>query len=273
MKLTAPRDGPLVRRHALLTRLTHWVWAASLFFLLLSGLQIFMARPDLYIGLQSGFGFDNTVFSIGAGTRDGQLVGVTRLFDSTFDTTGWLGVVEYRGQLQPKTFPGWMTIPSYRDLATGRVVHFFFAWVLVGTLLVWLAGSLLNRHLQRDLLPRGRDARRLGRDIADHARLRLHHGRSYGPLQKLSYLGVLFVLLPLMVATGLTMSPGFNAYAPWMLDLFGGRQTARTIHFVGMLLLVAFVLVHILMVLLAGPLNELRSMTTGWMRVDKEERP
>lgn len=271
MKLTAPRDGPIVRRHALTTRLTHWLWALCLFFLLLSGLQIFMARPDLYIGQQSGFSFDNTVLSVGAAYQDGQLVGITRLFGSTFDTTGWLGAIERAGTLQPQTFPSWMTVPSYRDLATGRIVHFFFAWLLVGTLLVWLLGSLFNRHLSRDILPRGRDMAGLGRDVADHARLRLHHRRTYGPLQKLSYFGVLFVALPLMIATGLTMSPGINAYAPWMLDLFGGRQTARTIHFVVMLLLVLFVVVHVAMVLLAGPINELRSMTTGRMRIDREE--
>ncbi len=271
MKLTAERDGPLVRRHALTTRLTHWLWVICLFFLLLSGLQIFMARPDLYVGQQSGFAFDNTILSIGAGMRDGELVGLTRVFGSTFETTGWLGAIERGGALQPQTFPSWLTVPSYRDLATGRVVHFFFAWILVGTLLVWLLGSLFNRHLSRDLLPGGRDAAGLPRDIADHARLRLHHRRTYGPLQKLSYFAVLFVALPLMIATGLTMSPGINAYAPWMLDLFGGRQTARTIHFAIMLLLVAFVVVHIVMVLLAGPFNELRSMVTGWMRVDREE--
>ncbi len=271
MKLTAQRDGPLVRRHALTTRLTHWLWVICLFFLLLSGLQIFMARPDLYIGQQSGFAFDNSILSIGAGYQNGELVGVTRLFGSSFDTTGWLGAIGNAGTLQPQTFPSWLTVPSYRDLATGRVVHFFFAWVLVGTLLLWLIGSLINRHLSRDILPRGRDVSALPRDMADHARLRLHHRRTYGPLQKLSYFGVLFVALPLMIATGLTMSPGMNAWAPWTLDLFGGRQTARTIHFTVMLLLVLFVAVHIAMVLLAGPFNELRSMVTGRMRVDREE--
>ncbi len=89
----------------------------------------------------------------------------------SIDTTGALGVIEdENGDFRPQTFPGWMTIPSYRDLATGRVVHFFFAWALVGTLLVWLVGSLLNRHLTREILPRGRDWAALPRDIADHAR-------------------------------------------------------------------------------------------------------
>jgi thiosulfate reductase cytochrome b subunit len=96
--------------------------------------------------------------------------------------------------------------------------------------------------------------------------LRFKHGRHYGPLQKLAYFGVFFILFPLIVATGLTMSPGMDAAWPWLLDLFGGRQTARTIHFITMALLVAFFIVHIVMVLAAGPVNELRSMITGWYR-------
>jgi len=116
------------------------------------------------------------------------------------------------------------------------------------------------------MVPRAADIRAIPRDVAGHARLRLSHGRSYGPLQKLSYFVVLFILFPLIITTGLTMSPGINAAAPWMLDLFGGRQTARTIHFVVMVLLVTFFVIHIVMVLAAGPFNELRSMITGWYR-------
>jgi thiosulfate reductase cytochrome b subunit len=271
MRLSAPRNGPLIYRQALSTRLTHWAWAICLFFLLLSGLQIFMARPDLYIGRQSGFEFDNSFLSIGAAYVDGSMRGITDLFGWRFDTTGWLGAIWSGDNIEAKTFPGWMTIPSYRDLATGRIVHFFFAWILVATLLVWFAASLLNRHLTRDIVPGASDLGGLGKDLADHARLQLHHRRRYGPLQKLSYFGVLFVALPLMIATGLTMSPGFNAFAPWTLELFGGRQTARTIHFLTMLALVLFFVVHIAMVVLAGPFNELRSMISGWMRIEPEE--
>lgn len=272
MAKEAKERGPLVYRQALSTRLTHWVWVVSLFFLLLSGLQIFQAHPRLYVGQESGFAYDNSVFAIGA-LRDGagRLSGFTEVFGSRFDTTGWLGAVEQNGQWQAKSFPGWMTVPSYRDLASGRIVHFFFAWILVTALLVWLLSSLLNRHLTRDLLPRGSDLKGIGADIADHARLRIHNRRRYGPLQKLSYALVMLVLLPLMVLSGLTMSPGMNAFAPWMVDLFGGRQSARTVHFVVMLFLLCFVVVHVAMVLLAGPLNEMRSMITGWFRIDADE--
>ena len=261
----------LVYRQRFATRLTHWIWAVCLFFMLLSGLQIFMARPDLYIGQQSGFGFDNTILSIGARQVGGEARGVTTVFGHAFDTTGWLGLVPQGGQLAAKTFPGWLTIPGYRDLATGRVVHFFFAWVLVATLFVWLLASLLNGHL-RELVPTPGDLKRLPRDVAEHLRLRFHHGRSYNVLQKLSYAAVLFIALPLTVLTGLTMSPGVVADLPFLLALFGGRQTARTIHFALMLALVLFFVVHVLMVVLAGPINELRSMITGWYRTQPEKR-
>ena len=147
-------------------------------------------------------------------------------------------------------------------------MHFFFAWMLSGTLLVWLAASLINGHLRRDLAPRIDDLRRLPRDIADHAKLKFHHSRDYNTLQKLAYGGVLFVLLPLMILTGLAMSPTMDAVIPFLADMLGGRQTARTIHFAVMLLLVGFFIIHILMILAAGPFNELRSIITGWYRTD-----
>ncbi|TNC61956.1 cytochrome b/b6 domain-containing protein [Rubellimicrobium roseum] len=271
--------GPLVYRQNVWTRLTHWIWAVALFLLLLSGLQIFNAHPALYIGEQSGFAFDNAVLVIGAepheagpleprGEPPPPAVGTVTLFGQRFEATGLLG---WSGG-EARAFPSWATIPSYQDLATGRVVHLFFAWVLVATLLLWLLASTLNGHL-REVIPGWRDLRALSGDIADHARLRLHYRRRYSVLQKLSYFGVLFLLLPGMVLTGLCMSPSFNAAAPWLLDVFGGRQTARTLHFVEMVLLVLFVVVHILMALLAGPLNELRSIVTGWYRLSPGEDP
>ena len=221
--------GPLIYRQRRVTRLTHWLWAICLFFLLFSGLQIFNAHPVLQIGQESGFDYDNAI--------------------AAFEV------------------PGALTMPSGRSLATGRVIHFFFAWGLVATLVVWLVASLLNGHI-RVLIPTLADVRALPRDVMDHIRLRFHHSREYSVLQKLAYGGVLFVVLPGLVATGLTMSPGFNAVAPWLLDLFGGRQTARTLHFGLMLALVLFFVVHMAMILLAGPLNEIRSIVTGWYRTD-----
>ena len=256
--------GPLVYRQRLLTRITHWVWAVSLFFLLLTGLQIFNAFPSLHIGAESGFDYDNAILKIAAREVDGELQGVTQVFGTSFDTTGVLGV----SNGEARAFPAALTIPSTTSLATGRVIHFFFAWVLVITLVVWLVASALNGHL-RQLVPTWADLRALPRDLADHARLRFHHTRDYGVLQKLAYASVLFVALPLMILTGLSMSPGFNAAAPWLLDLFQGRQTARTVHFLTMLALIGFFAVHMAMILLAGPLNEMRSILTGWYRTDE----
>jgi len=260
-------NGPLIYRQRLWTRATHWVWAIALFFLLLSGLQIFNAHPTLYIGQESGFDYDNAILSLGAVQNGEALKGVTTLGGWQFDTTGVLGVSDdtVRG------FPAWATIPSYQSLALGRTVHFFFAWLLVGTLIVWAVASLINGHF-RDLIPTGQDLRDLPRDMANHARLRFHHHAKYNVVQKLAYASVLFVALPLMIATGLAMSPNFNATAPWLLDLFGGRQTARTIHFVMMVGLVGFFAIHMLMILAAGPLNELRSIITGWYRIDEGEK-
>lgn len=253
----------LIYRQRLITRLTHWVWAVCLFFLLLTGLQIFNAHPALYIGDQSGFEFDNAILTITARENGESLLGVTTVFGHAFDTTGILGT---SGD-EARAFPAALTIPSNQSLATGRTIHFFFAWVLVGTLTLWLLASVLNGHL-RQLIPTPTDLRALPRDLADHARLRFHHTANYNVLQKLAYAGVLFAALPLMIATGLAMSPSFNATAPWLLDVFQGRQTARTIHFITMLALIAFFFVHMAMILAAGPLNELRSIITGWYRTD-----
>lgn len=269
MSETSPlpaQKGPLIYRQSIWTRVTHWVWAICLFFLLLTGLQIFNAHPALYIGQESGFEYENAILEIGAITTDAGPRGQTTVFGNTFDTTGVLGMSGAAERPTFTAFPGALTIPGYRDLGTGRVVHFFFGWIFVATIFIWFVASFVNGHIRRDIVPRPSDIAGLPRDVVDHATLRFKHGRSYGPLQKLAYFSVFFILFPLIVLTGLTMSPGMDAAWPWLLDIFGGRQTARTIHFVVMLLLVAFFIVHIVMVLAAGPFNELRSMLSGWYR-------
>ena len=265
--VTTGADRPLIYRQSGWTRATHWVWAICLFFLMLTGLQIFNAHPTLNIGLESGFEYDNAVLNIGARQQGDVVTGFTNILGWEFDTTGWLGVQGDKVQ----AFPAALTIPSNRSLATGRVIHFFFAWILVGTLTVWLLASAINGHLRALRIGRA-DLAALPGDIAAHARLKFHHTRDYNVLQKLAYAGVLFVLLPLMILTGLSMSPGFNAIAPWLLEVFGGRQTARTLHFAAMILLLGFFVIHMLMILAAGPINELRSIITGWYRIDPEEK-
>ena len=259
---TAAGPGPaLVRRHSRLVRLTHWINVLCIVVLVMSGLQIFNAHPALYIGQQSHF--DDPVFAMIARNGPDGPVGETSLFGATLNTTGLLGLSTTAGRPEARGFPAWATLPSYRDLATGRRWHFFFAWLFVINGAVYLAAGLLTRHVWRDLVPTVAQLRGIGRSILDHLRLRFDHGRQYNVLQRLAYLAVIFVVLPLIVLTGMTMSPGLNAAFPWLVDLFGGRQTARTLHFVAATAIVLFVLVHVTMVLLSGFWNNMRSMITG----------
>ena len=262
---------PLVYRHRLFTRIWHWINAITVFVMLMSGLMIFNAHPRLYWG-QYGANFDRPWLMIGANAEGGYL----SIGDLTIPTTGVLGRWrDSEGNVQARAFPGWATIPSRYSLSAARRWHLSFAWLLViGGVMYGIAG-LLNRHVTKDLLPRRSELApgHIWHDIKEHARLRFPTGEAalrYNILQKLAYLGVLFVLLPLIVLTGLTMSPGVDAAWPWLLDLFGGRQSARSIHFIAAGCIAAFILVHLLMVLLAGPYNEIRSMITGRYRLPKE---
>ena len=267
-----PPTPGLVYRHTVLTRVTHWINVVCITFLILSGLQIFNAHPALYIGSASNF--DNPVLAMTARRgEDGKPVGETKILGATFNTTGVLGLSTTAGRPEARGFPSWLTVPSYRDLATGRRWHFFFAWLFVINGLVYLIASVLNRHVTRDLIPSWSEVRGIGRSIIDHARLRFSHGRDYNVLQKVTYLGVIFIVLPLMVLTGLTMSPGIDAAVPWLVEVFGGRQTARTIHFICASLIVLFIVVHLVMVLISGVSNNVRSMITGRYRVDSPETP
>ena len=259
-----------VKRHRLSTRVWHWTNAVVLLVMLMSGLMIFNAHPRLYWG-QYGANADPAWLEIGSTETDGYL----RIGALQVTTTGLLGRwTDPHGNVQRRAFPHWATIPSSYSLAVGRRWHLAFAWLLALGLLVYMIVSLLNRHAQRDLAPRLAELRpgALWHDIKQHARLRLPTGEAalrYNVLQKLSYFGVIFILLPVVILTGLTMSPGMDAAWPWLLDLFGGRQSARSIHFIVAFMLVLFFLVHLAMVVLAGPVNEVRSMLTGWYRVPK----
>lgn len=263
-------DAPaqIVKRHRLSTRTWHWVNALTVFVMLMSGLMIFNAHPRLYWG-QYGANADAAWLQIGSDDAGGFLM----LGETRIGTTGLLGQwTDGQGQVQRRAFPGWATIPSTYDLAGARRWHLSFAWVLALGLIVFLIRAFWNRHAQRDLTPGLRELkpRHLWDEIKDHARLRFPKGEAalrYNTLQKLSYFGVIFILLPLIILTGLTMSPGMNAAWGWLLDLFGGRQSARSVHFICAFLLVAFIIVHLAMVVLAGPVNEVRSMITGRYRV------
>ena len=263
--------GPIVHRHRLSTRVWHWLNAVILFVMLMSGLMIFNAHPRLYWG-EAGANADPAWFEIG----DERGRGFLKIGGLTIETTGFLGVwKDADGQTRAHAFPGWATIPSQYNLALSRRWHLTFAWLFAASVALYVVWSVANGHLQRDLLPRAGElgARHLWLDIKRHARLDFPKGaaaRDYNTLQKLSYVVVLLVLLPVMILTGMTMSPALDASLGWLPELFGGRQSARSIHFIAAMALVIFIVVHLVMVTLAGPINEIRSMITGHYRLPKE---
>jgi thiosulfate reductase cytochrome b subunit len=261
----------LIVRHRISTRLWHWVNVVAFFMMVMSGLMIFNAHPRLYWG-KYGANFDYAWLEISNHDHRGFL----RIGPKTFETTGVLGISSDQATSgRPTAFPGWATIPSSYNLADARLWHLFFAWVLALGLAIYLIVSAWNRHLQTDVAPTRDEIKptHVWRDIKDHARLRFPTGEAatrYNVLQKLSYGAVLLVFLPMMVLTGLAMSPGADPWIPWLVDVLGGRQSARSIHFMTMWLLLGFFLIHIAMVFLAGPINEIRSMITGRYAIKPE---
>lgn len=230
--------------------------------------MIFNAHPRLYWG-QYGANADHAWLEIGSTEH----TGFVQAGPIKVGTTGLLGLWTGKdGNMHRNAFPGWITIPSGYSLADARLWHLAFAWVLALSLAAYMLISLKNRHFKRDLTISRAEIRpsNVWHDIKEHARLRFPTGAAalhYNILQKLSYAAVLFVMLPLMILTGLTMSPAMDAGWGWLLDIFGGRQSARSIHFITMAALVGFFVVHIAMVVLAGPINELRSMLSGYYRL------
>lgn len=264
----------LIYRHPFVVRASHWVNVLCLAVLLMSGLQILNAHPAFYIGEDSRFAAP--VASIRAVTAtDGSARGVLRVGSARVETTGVLGVSKGAdGMDENRAFPRWTTIPGYKDLGAGRRWHFFFAWVFAINGALWVAWTVLSGRLA-GLWPSWRQLKGIGHTIVDHALLRFPRGdeaRRYNVLQKLAYIVVLFVLLPLMVETGLAMSPGMDAAFPWLTGVWGGRQTARLVHFVTASGLVGFLVIHLIMVVLAGPIHEMRAILTGWL-VIKPEKP
>ena len=268
-----PRRGSyLYLRHRWPVRLTHWLNVLSLTILLMSGLMIFNAHPSLDWGRQS---YSGTPSFLAIGSRtgtDGKQIGFTRIFGHEFETTGWLGLSSgANGGQSAVAFPSWITIPSHYSLAEARQWHFFFAWLLVLNGIAYLVWSIASRHLRRDLAPTSTDWRGIGASIREHLRFRHPQGeaaRDYNVLQKLAYLAVIFILLPLIVLAGWGMSPWLNSVLPGWVEIFGGRQSARSIHFIVAWLLVAFVAIHVFEVLVSGVWNHLRSMVTGRYRID-----
>lgn len=222
-------ERKLVYRHSWATRVTHWLFFLAFLALVSSGLQIFNAAPFLDAADKTDPG--HRVLQISA-PHDG--VGTTTLFGRTFTTTGWLGwTADGMGGESPRAFPAWITIPSYQDLADGRRWHLFFAWIMV------ICGAV-------------------------YVVFGFSRGRKYKGMQKAAYIVVVFGLAPLIVVSGLALSPAFDAWMPWLPHILGGRQFARLWHFAAMLALIGFFAVHLLRVATTGVFNHLRSMVTGY---------
>ena len=217
-----------MKRHALTTRIWHWINLIVLAILFMSGLNISNAHPRLYWG-DWGFAPEQA----------------------------WLSV---------PTFPGWATIPGYYSLAAARDWHIFAAWPFALMLLFLWVAMLVNGHFWRDIRTHRREWRppAIWRDIVEHLKLNFDHGDGkYNFLQKVAYGLVLGVFLPMMVFTGMAISPGVEGFAPWLVDIFGGRQSARSLHFIFAFAVFGFFLVHVALVLLSGPIGQIRSMITG----------
>lgn len=228
-----------VALHSANVRICHWINVVAGAYLLLSGIHIFLDFPELYWG-HTGYQGHPAFFRL----ADWGL---------SWDEAGELG-----------------------NRMWGRNYHFTFAWVFMINGVAYAGWNLARGHFWRNLLP-GRaelTSAHLRGEIGEHLRWpRRSHAstRSYGTLQKLSYLLLIFVYVPIMFLTGIAQSPGITAALPGLLDMFGGRQTARTLHTFGTVLLVLFVLVHVLEVAAAGAVNRVRSMITGNLRVPEGE--
>ena len=217
-----------MKRHALSTRLWHWLNLLCVVVLFMSGLTISNAHRRLYWG---DWGFEAS--------------------------QAWLMV--------PR-FPDWMTIPGYYSLAVARDWHILMAWPFaLGLLFMWIA-MMVNRHFKRDIVTRRREWRpsAIWRDVVEHLKLNFdHHEGKYNFLQKLAYGLVLGVFLPMMIFTGISISPGMEPTFGWLVDLLGGRQSARSLHFSFAFAIAGFFIVHVLLVILSGPIRQMRDMITG----------
>ncbi|MCA1957684.1 MAG: cytochrome b/b6 domain-containing protein [Nitrospira sp.] len=257
-----------VYRHRLPVLISHWLNVPILVILIMSGLQIFNAHPALYWGDRSDR--ERALLAIRSlHTETGEVKGVTTVLGVELDTTGVLGYSDG----SRRAFPAWATIPSAKWLAMGRQWHLLFAWLFVINGVLFFCYALFSRHVTRDLVPTGRDLRAVGRTIGDHLRLRHPGGddaKRYNVLQQLAYLVVLFGMAPVIVLTGLAMSPTIDAALPWLPTVFGGRQGARTIHFLACFSFVGFIVIHVIEVIFTGLINNLRSMITGWFVVKHE---
>jgi Ni/Fe-hydrogenase b-type cytochrome subunit len=253
----------LFYRHNRITRLTHWIDALALMILFMSGLMIFNAHPHLYWGSTSAP--ERAFFSIGAANEDSDFRGYVQLYGQRLDTTGLLGVQQGALGPTPRAFPSWLTVPGYYSLASGRRWHFFFGWLFALNGLLYVVYNLAVGHMRKFFFTFD-DAKRVPAMIAYYLRLQKNSPQEgeYNPLQKMAYTSVFVILTPLVLLSGMAMSPQLNVAFNWLPAVFGGRQSARTIHFILAFGFLFFTFGHVFMVLTQGVLNNMRSMITGW---------
>lgn len=275
--LVSPAAPPprRVQRHAGVVRITHWLNALAIVMLIPTGLNILGAHPRLYWGdAGSAEQRGRQWLEIGASGPARAPRGWIDVGGQRIDTTGFLGVsAAPSGRPSVVAFPHWATLPGRRDLATARSLHFLFAWVLILNGLVWLGHGLVSGRIAREILPtRAQLApRHLWHDVVEHLRLRFPTGQatlSYQVLQRLAYAGVTLVLIPVAILTGMAMSPGLDAALPFLDTLWGGRQSARSVHFIAMAAIAGFLALHLLLVLVSGPIRQLGAMITGRVAVE-----
>ena len=264
----------LAYRHNRITRATHWINMLALAILIMSGFQIFNAHPHLYWGSSSEP--EKAFLSIAAAGGEDDIRGYVKIYGWQVNSTGVLGVQQTAMGPAPRAFPSWLTIPSYFWLAGGRRWHFFFGWVFVLNGLLYFFFNFVNGHMRKFLFT-PRDAARVPAMILYYLHLRRESPQDgeYNPLQKMAYTSVFLLLTPLVLLSGMAMAPQLNVAFHWLPALFGGRQSARSIHFFLAFAFVSFSFGHVLMVLTTGVVNNMRSMITGWYKekVTVHEKP
>ena len=255
----------LVYRHNRVTRAAHWINAVALMVLFMSGLMIFNAYPHLHWGSKAEP--EEAFFSIYASDNTGEIRSYTELYGRRIDTTGFLGTQNTALGPMPRAFPSWITIPGFYWLAGGRRWHFFFAWLFALNGILYFIYNGATRHVGQFVL-RPRDVPKLLPMTLYYLGLRRSSPQDseYNPLQKFAYTSVFFILAPLVVLTGFAMAPQIGVAFNWLPALFGGRQSARSFHFIMAFLFAFFTLGHIVMVITTGVVNNMRSMVTGWYR-------
>lgn len=263
----------VIERHPLAVRLWHWITAAVVFTLLFTGVVVFNVHPRLYWGevgnaaMPATFGIEPP--PVGASTTARPSPAVLRVGGHTWNVTGAMGVSMAGGGY----FMIYRSPRYFLKFGAARAYHFMAGWVFAVSWLAYVIYLLASRRLNRHLLPGSRQlsARAVVQDVWDHLRLRRAQGEAaghYNLLQKLAYLGVVFVLAPLAILSALTMSSAITARVPELFNLFGGRESARTVHAVSAGLMVAFVLIHVFQLFVAGFVTRVQSMITGRLRID-----